>query len=199
MFNSVAAGSDEEELRRLFYVALTRAKKHLWLTYANSRYRFGNLVQNEPSRFLEEMPEAFIDRTFAGGGARNQSSTSNMGSAFQRMHRGFGGDADQAERRYGPPPAKKAGIRPEAGSREEKPSYLGSAPTKLVEHIPSKDFAASDTSSLQVGHKVEHQKFGFGEVTRMEGSAHNPIATVVFDKNGEKKIMLNYAKLRIVE
>ena len=58
---------------------------------------------------------------------------------------------------------------------------------------------ASDTTNLQVGQKVEHQKFGFGEVTKMEGSAHNPIATVKFDLNGEKKIMLNYAKLRIIE
>ena len=66
------------------------------------------------------------------------------------------------------------------------------------EHIPSADFVASDTSQLQVGQKVEHQKFGFGEVIKMEGSAHNPIATVKFEINGEKKIMLNYAKLRIV-
>jgi DNA helicase-2/ATP-dependent DNA helicase PcrA len=73
-----------------------------------------------------------------------------------------------------------------------------SAP-KVVEHVPSADFAASDTSGLQEGQKVEHQKFGFGEVLKMEGSAHNPIATVKFEHNGEKKIMLNYAKLRIVE
>ena len=69
----------------------------------------------------------------------------------------------------------------------------------MVEHQPGPDFVASDTSSLQVGQKVEHQKFGFGEVTSMEGNAHNPIATVKFQFNGEKKIMLNYAKLRIVE
>jgi DNA helicase-2/ATP-dependent DNA helicase PcrA len=69
----------------------------------------------------------------------------------------------------------------------------------VVEHIPSEDFRASDTSDLQVGQKVEHQKFGFGEVIKMEGAAHNPIATVKFEHNGEKKIMLNYAKLRILE
>jgi DNA helicase-2/ATP-dependent DNA helicase PcrA len=56
----------------------------------------------------------------------------------------------------------------------------------------------SDTSALQVGQKVEHQKFGFGEVTSMEGNTHNPIATVKFEHNGQKKIMLNYAKLRIL-
>ena len=70
---------------------------------------------------------------------------------------------------------------------------------KTIEHNPSPDFVPSDTTSLQVGQKVEHQKFGFGEVVSMEGSAHNPIATVKFQYNGEKKIMLNYAKLRIVE
>ena len=70
---------------------------------------------------------------------------------------------------------------------------------KVVEHKPSSDFVASDTSALQVGQKVEHQKFGFGKVVKMEGAAHNPIATVTFELNGEKKIMLNYAKLKIVE
>jgi DNA helicase-2/ATP-dependent DNA helicase PcrA len=69
----------------------------------------------------------------------------------------------------------------------------------VVEHTPSADFVPSDTSNLQAGQKVEHQKFGFGTVTKVEGSKQNPIATVTFDRNGEKKIMLNYAKLRIIE
>jgi len=87
-----------------------------------------------------------------------------------------------------------------AKSDTSKPSYL-TANTKpqLKEHIPSPDFKASDTSHLQVGQRVEHQKFGFGEVIKLEGALHNPIATVRFEQNGEKKIMLNYAKLRIVE
>ena len=81
-----------------------------------------------------------------------------------------------------------------------KPSYIISNPViKIKEHIPTPDFAASDTSHLSEGQKIEHQKFGFGEVIKMEGAAHNPVATVKFEHNGEKKIMLNYAKLRIVE
>lgn len=197
---SINTREELEEERRLFYVAVTRAKKNLWLTYANARYRFGSLVQNEPSRFLEELPEAHIDRTFAGGGAKNQSDFSGLGNAFQRMNRGFFGNdnaAAQAEKRYGPHSAKAGGNRQEAGG---KPSYIGNPPSKkVVEHVPSGDFVASDTSNLQEGMKVEHQKFGFGTVMKIEGSAHNPIATVLFEKNGEKKIMLNYAKLRIVE
>jgi DNA helicase-2/ATP-dependent DNA helicase PcrA len=190
---SINTREELEEERRLFYVAVTRAKHRLWLTYANARYRFGNLVQNEPSRFLDEMPEQYIDKSYAGGGARNQGGFSNMSSAFERMHRGFGNDAAAAEKLYGPPPARK--------KEPAKPTYLPTqAPAqKVVEHKPSADFVPSDTSNLQVGQKVEHQKFGFGEVVKMEGSAHNPIATVKFQVNGEKKIMLNYAKLRIVE
>jgi DNA helicase II / ATP-dependent DNA helicase PcrA len=196
---SINTREELEEERRLFYVVITRAKKKLWITYANSRYRFGNLVQNEPSRFIDEIPEQYMDRSFAGGGARNQTGWGG-GSAFDRMKGGFGGgqsdsynDVRDAERRYGAPKKTSA--------TSSSPTYLtpkAIAP-KTVEHVPSADFKASDISKLQVGHKVEHQKFGFGEVTKMEGAAHNPIATVKFEQNGEKKIMLNYAKLRILE
>lgn len=188
---SINTREELEEERRLFYVAVTRAKERLWLTYANSRYRFGQLVQNEPSRFIEEMPEESIDKSYAGGGARNHGS-SQWGSAFERMNRGFGSSAQQAAQKYGPPPAKKP-----AGS---KPEYMPIQPLapKVVAHIPSPDFTPSDTSNLEAGQKVEHQKFGFGIVKSMEGSAHNPVATIDFGVNGEKKIMLNYAKLRIV-
>ena len=83
---------------------------------------------------------------------------------------------------------------------KEKPAYLvTSNVVKIKEHIPTEGFAPSDTSNLQAGQKIEHQKFGFGEVIKMEGAAHNPVATVKFEHNGEKKIMLNYAKLRIVD
>jgi DNA helicase-2/ATP-dependent DNA helicase PcrA len=187
---SINSREELEEERRLFYVAITRAKNRLWLSYANARYRFGSLVQNEGSRFLEELPEEHLDRTFAGGGARNQGSNFSSGSAFNRLHGGFGAAA-QAEKTYGPPPSRK----------KETPSYLPAKPQapKVVEHKPTVDFVASDTSNLQAGQKVEHQKFGFGVVSKMEGSTHNPIATVQFEMNGEKKIMLNYAKLRIIE
>lgn len=190
---SINTREELEEERRLFYVVITRAKKKLWVTYANARYRFGSLVQNEPSRFIDEIPEAMLDRSYAGGGTRN-SGFSDMGSAFERMHRGFGGDsraARDAEKKYGPPPSRNTGTVISQLKQQ--------GPARVVEHTPSPDFAPSDTSNLQVGQKVEHQKFGFGEVIKMEGAAHNPVATVKFDLNGEKKIMLNYARLRIVE
>jgi DNA helicase-2/ATP-dependent DNA helicase PcrA len=186
---SINTREELEEERRLFYVVITRAKHKLWITYANERYRFGSLVRNEPSRFIEELPEKYLDRSYAGGGLRNQSGSWSSGSAFDRLHGGGWGNraASDAEKQYGPPPGKNG------------PSYLSPKPqSKTVELVPSADFIPSDTTNLQAGQKVEHQKFGFGEVVKMEGSAHNPIATVKFELNGEKKIMLNYAKLRII-
>lgn len=195
--NAMAINTREEleEERRLFYVVITRAKQKLWISYANTRYKFGQLIQNEPSRFLDELPENYIDRSFSGGGMRNQG----MGSAFDRMNGGWrnsGGfnpsnnRASEAENRYGPPPK----------ARTQTPSFMPpKTPPKTVEHVPSADFQPSDTTALQEGQRVEHQKFGFGLVLKMEGAAHNPIATIKFDQNGEKKIMLNYARLRIVE
>jgi DNA helicase II / ATP-dependent DNA helicase PcrA len=179
--NSMSINTREEleEERRLFYVAITRAKGRLYLTYANTRYKFGSLNQNDPSRFLDEIPPEFIDKSFAGGGIKNQSSPGLTGSAFQRMQRGFGNTQPQQEKSFVSTLAS------------------GNAKPKEVTHVPSADFAPSDMRGLEVGTRVEHQKFGFGEVLKLEGSAHNPVATIKFDVNGEKKIMLNYAKLMI--
>jgi len=174
---SINTREELEEERRLFYVAITRAKHRLWLTYANTRYRYGNLSQNEPSRFIDELPEKYLDRAYASGNMRNNQTS--QWNAFDKLRGAFSGQTEK--------------------SGSEKPAYVSSATIKVREHIPSPGFSPSDTSNLQQGQKVEHQKFGFGEVIKMEGAAHNPIATVRFEHNGEKKIMLNYAKLRIVE
>ena len=178
---SINTREELEEERRLFYVAITRAKHRLYLSYSNARYRFGQLQQNDPSRFIDEIPEEHLDRSYAGSPSRNNATGGARGTAFERMHRGF----ENTQPAY---PARK----------ETKPSYAVPTRPQLKEHVPSENFVASDTSDLQAGQKVEHQKFGFGEVVKTEGAAHNPIATINFENNGEKKIMLNYAKLRIV-
>jgi DNA helicase-2/ATP-dependent DNA helicase PcrA len=165
---SINTREELEEERRLFYVAVTRAKGRLYLTYANTRYKFGSLSQNEPSRFIDEIPGDFIDRSFAGGGIKNKSSS---------------------------------GFRTEDSSKEKTfvSTILNNTKPRETAHVPSADFVPSDVSKLEVGNRVEHQKFGFGEVLKLEGSQHNPVATIKFDVNGEKKIMLNYAKLMIVK
>lgn len=176
---SINTREELEEERRLFYVAVTRAKGRLYLTYANTRYKFGQLQQADQSRFIEEIPTEYIDKSFAGGGVKNQGSSGMMGSAFERMNRGFGG-----------------------GEKSEK-SFVstligGGTKAREITHTPSANFAPCDITKLEEGMRVEHQKFGFGNVLKLEGSAHNPVATIKFDAAGEKKIMLNYAKLMIV-
>jgi DNA helicase-2/ATP-dependent DNA helicase PcrA len=183
-----------EEERRLFYVVITRARKKLWITYANTRYKFGQIVQNDPSRFLDEVPENLADKSYAGG-MRQAGSPFGNNSAFDRLKgwsrsEAHNSSAKKAEFQYGPPPAKKTTTS----------SFIPPSPRpQTVAHKPDPDFKPSDTSNLQEGQKVEHLKFGFGIVKKMEGASHNPIATIQFDQNGEKKIMLNYAKLRIVD
>jgi DNA helicase-2/ATP-dependent DNA helicase PcrA len=169
---SIHSREDLEEERRLFYVAITRAKKRLYLTYANTRYRFGQLNVNDPSRFLEEIPDQYLERSYvAGKNASARPSSWMDGSPFDRMHR-----------------------------KQTTPSYaVTPARPKVKDHVPSEDFAASETKDLREGQKVEHMKFGFGRIVKMEGASHNPIATIDFEMNGQKKIMLNYARLRIVE
>ena len=176
---SINTREELEEERRLFYVAVTRAKGRLYLTYTNTRYKFGSLIQSDQSRFIDEIPTEYIDKSFAGGGVKNQSS-GLMGSAFERMQRGFSSNQ----------PKEKSFVSTLI-SNNGKP--------KETTHVPSPNFVPSDITKLQQGMRVEHQKFGFGEVIKLEGSGHNPVATIKFDVNGEKKIMLNYAKLMIVQ
>ena len=92
---SINTREELEEERRLFYVVITRAKHRLWITYANTRYKFGQVVQNEPSRFIEELPEEYLDRSFAGGGLRNQGGGFGNSSAAERM-RGWGGSSRES-------------------------------------------------------------------------------------------------------
>ena len=184
--NTMAINTREEleEERRLFYVVITRAKKKLWITYANTRYKFGSLVQNEPSRFLRELPEEMLDKSMVGS---SHLSPQHSSSAHSRM----GGWRNNAEPKATYPEKKNTST----------PSYLAPKTTtaKVVEHRPAEDFLSTDPATLVVGNRVEHQRFGFGNIKTLEGAAHNPIAMIHFDLNGEKKIMLNYAKLRRVE
>ena len=122
---SINTREELEEERRLFYVVITRAKHKLWITYANSRYRFGSVIQNDPSRFIEEIPEDQLDRSYAGGGVRNQIGSWAARPAYDRLNRGYGGTDESSTK-----------------SRESaKPTYISSsAKTPAPIHIPSVDF-----------------------------------------------------------
>lgn len=183
---SLYAREDLEEERRLFYVVVTRAKARLWLTFANSRYRFGQLVQNDASRFISEVPEQYIDKSYAGlAGARGAIGNNSAQSG------GFG-----ARQTF----AKKQAEAPSASSGNLIAAKKAAAASQQYSHTPSTDFVASDASEMAVGKKVEHQRFGFGQIKGLDGNPGNLMATIEFEQGvGIKKIMLQYAKLKIIE
>ena len=171
-----------EEERRLFYVAVTRAKERLWVTYAGSRYRFGSLIQNDPSRFVQEIPEERLDRTFTGTGNRGSASPGS-GGGYGNMFQS-GGNSQTFEKL---PSLKKLADK------------LASTPARTRPAPSSENFTHDDTSGLQPGMAVEHQKFGKGSVVDVQGGVNNRIAEIDFGVGGGiKKIMLNYAKLKIL-
>ncbi|RQO30252.1 ATP-dependent DNA helicase [Taibaiella sp. KBW10] len=178
---SMYSREDLEEERRLFYVVVTRAKDRLWITFANSRYRFGQLVQNDPSRFIEEVPQEYIDKSYAGmAGARGTVSSAQTGGNFSTRN----------------PIAAKTPAQHDRSNIVQAKKPAASNYT----HTPSADFVASEAGSMQVGFKVEHQKFGFGVIRGLDGNPNNRMATIDFENGvGVKKIMLQYAKLKIVD
>ncbi len=161
---------DLEEERRLFYVAVTRAKEKLWISFANNRYRFGSLVHNEPSRFLDELPPILVDDSMAiKPKQKSLFANTNPSRGFQKST-----SSEQVI--------------------QQKKTHGAAVPT----HHASIDFVPDSPADMVLGMKVEHQRFGFGTIMTMEGPLANRIAEIDFGTMGQKKIMLNFAKLRIV-
>lgn len=160
---------DLEEERRLFYVATTRAMEKLYLTYALSRYRFGRLLNCEPSRFLKEVDPRMIK-------VNKRMSSREMPGALRQE--GLPGAAGFI------------GIKKQPESRQ---------PSQLKIHTPSADFKPSNTNNLKPDQLVEHPKFGFGKVQKIETEGLNKKATIQFEHFGEKTLLLSFAKLRIID
>lgn len=174
---SLDSREDLEEERRLFYVAITRAEKHLTISFANSRYRFGNLVNNDPSRFIEEIDPKFIEETFNRPANKNNFAFEEM--PFDRWDR-----------------------KPNSASAVQKlQPTINTANLKKLSNLPStssSEFEGDDTANLKAGMEVEHVKFGLGKVVMVEGVQGDLKATVFFQGFGNKQLLLRFAKLRIV-
>ena len=180
---SLNSRSDLEEERRLFYVAITRAEKKLTICYATSRYRWGTLTSCEPSRFIDEIDARFLELEFKQPAKSSGDNPffENERSAWSRPT--SGGNAG----------SKDTFSKPKAATAPPKTtSILPKA------HVPTEGFAPSDTSNLQVGMEVEHERFGFGKVISLEGSKPDIKATIFFQGLGNKQLLLKFAKLRIV-
>lgn len=173
---TLSTREDLEEERRLFYVALTRAEKKLILSYAESRYRWGNMTLSEPSRFIEEIDQSLIEKT------RKAS---------------FRGATIKEERNYNPFNKSKS-----SWTSTINDSHSGTTATSPAQQrqpvTHNVNMSTADASEIMAGQRVFHQKFGAGTVITVEGAGPNKKASVDFDENGNKMLMLKFAKLSII-
>lgn len=179
---SMNTRSELEEERRLFYVALTRAEKVAYLSYAQTRYRWGKLVDAEPSRFLEEIDDQYLDYIKPKTAERSINSFIDK-SIFDDAPKGI---------RFQKPIQRK---KMERNLNSKKEIVL---PKKLkkVAFLDSKTNLFD--GDIVVGNIVEHNRFGRGEVLALEGKGPNKKAEIKFGTVGKKKLLLQFAKLKVI-
>ena len=170
-----------EEERRLFYVALTRAKRAVVLTFAQTRMRNGKHESNSPSRFLREIAPQYLQNPL-----RKED--------FQAGRTGFDEDSS---------PGFHFGRRETFRREEPRPVPTPSPVTRaslqnrpLPPRVPDSEFTPDPMSSFRVGDRIEHNRFGAGKVLEISGQVPELKARIVFDKYGEKLLLLKFAKIR---
>lgn len=181
---SSSTRSELEEERRLFYVAITRAEKQAFLSYAHTRYRWGSLIDCEPSRFLEEIDEKYLEYL-----------APKISPAINKfVNSDIFGDVPQHKIRFKKPINRSIKAKP----RMEKTTTISTPKRfKKVSQV-NENFNNEAAANIKEGLLVLHEKFGRGTVESIEGEGTNRKATIVFDNHGMKKLLLQFAKLKIV-
>jgi len=183
---SMNTRSELEEERRLFYVALTRAEKQAYLTYALSRYRWGKLIDSEPSRFIEEIDEQYLDIVTPIEERRFNPMLS--AEIF--------GDVEPNKIRY--KPAKQPVYKKGNTAKKEPEKFQVTTPKNLKPVAKTNGNTNLFDSKLVVGNIVKHIRFGTGEVMKIEGTGADIKAEINFQHGGIKKLLLRFAKLEVI-
>jgi DNA helicase-2/ATP-dependent DNA helicase PcrA len=177
---------DMEEERRLFYVAITRAKKRVYISYAQNRYKWGTPTMSQPSRFLKDIDLKYMDMPVEQNNRQKNRDYDDYDwdSEFENKSKYTNGTTKT--------------FTGNANTTARKPTAL--IPKKVVPaRPPDPDFKPDNPDQIQAGMKVEHATFGIGKILQIEGTSPNRKATVFFqDTNEEKQLLLKFAKLRIV-
>ena len=184
LFPSFMSSSTREELeeeRRLFYVALTRAEKQAYFTYAVSRFQWGKITDSEPSRFLSEVDSKYIEFVNPMLEARFVNNSGISSNIF---------DERPSEPRFFKKKEEKKTLERNETIPAVKKTLKPVATAKIIN--PS----GSSSEDIEVGDRVRHDRFGVGEVTFLDGTdPQNIKAKVIFANEGEKNLILKFAKL----
>ncbi|MCA4808953.1 UvrD-helicase domain-containing protein [Empedobacter stercoris] len=182
---SVNTRAELEEERRLFYVALTRAEKVAYMTYSVSRFRWGKIIDCEPSRFLEEIDDRFLEWKNLHISARASNNSGLSADLF--------GD-EPTPQPYQQREKSVARQNPRARVESAQPR----ANFKPVNQTKSSGTSPANAQGLQIGQVVVHDRFGRGVVKDLQGEPSDMKAIIHFDNAGEKKLLLNFAKLKVI-
>lgn len=199
---SLASINEIEEERRLFYVALTRAKVSVDISFASTRLRNGKSESNAPSRFVREIAAQYIDnpltdRTFSANDDEEPYPSRGFLGSGGRFSGAFSGRSSAQSASFRKPnssPRPSAPSRPSPASLHPNPSP--SRPNPAFRQAADEDFVPVSVLELREGQRVEHNRFGLGTIKSLTGSPADRKAVIDFDKYGEKILVLKYAKLR---
>lgn len=197
--SQMASGSPRgmEEERRLFYVAITRAKTRCYLTYAQSRYRFGKTEFSSPSRFLTDIAPKYLDRQQTSYSTAKRA-TDDVELPWNRRNRLFDDEMERPSRPFMPSTPKPAPSPMPEGMR--RITRIVSNTTPASRPAPSSSPSTpSAPGALAVGKHIVHERFGRGVVTKIEGSGEMTKATISFDNLGVKQLLLKYAKFKVID
>ena len=187
----MASESEVEEERRLFYVAMTRAKKAVSFSFAQTRMRNGKHESNSPSRFIYEVDSQYI--------ANPISKEREAGEEIKRQSfstwKSDRGTASKPGYSYGQSSRAEVVRRPQPVRTEPT---LVRRPQVVEKRVPDVDFEPTPILQLRAGQRIEHNRFGFGKILEISGSAADLKAKIAFDNHGEKILILKYAKIRVV-
>ena len=191
----MASESEIEEERRLFYVAMTRAKKAAAFSFTQTRMRNGKHETNSPSRFLYEIDSSYV---------QNPLTKEREGREIPRQSFGQwkkdGGASRPSSNTYG------QSSRPEVVRRPQQPLQRRPDPAPVPVRrpqavpvrVPDADFEPTPILELRAGQRIEHNRFGFGKIVEITGNPADLKAKIAFDDHGEKILILKYAKIRVV-
>jgi DNA helicase-2/ATP-dependent DNA helicase PcrA len=197
LFPSVMSGESMralEEERRLFYVAITRAEKHCYLTFAKMRFRYGKMEFSQPSRFLRDIDVKYLKPQQNDDFVPRQKSSpfgSQWGESSAPRFTSRSSDYNQPRKSLFPTeekPTPRPTITPVTRNLKRVSSVAPSAGSS----------SGSTVTALQIGQLIQHDRFGIGEVKKVEGTGDNAKATIEFRNAGTKQLLLRFARFKVI-